>query len=65
MYTITIETVYSAYATTPTQTLEVRSFETKQEAKKELNRMVKVEGYKKIYNNYLNSKNNTELFLNF
>jgi|GEM_PF-3843381 len=66
-YTITIEktalTGCGAYNTS-SQTLEVKSFDSKKEANKEIRRMVKEEGYKRGY--FVNNPNlNTELHLNY
>lgn len=65
MFTITVQTIASGYSNTTAKTLEVRSFETREEAKKEVRKMMKNEGYKKHYNNYFNPTANTELFFNY
>jgi len=64
MYTITIKKIASGYSNTTLKTLEIRSFETRKDAKAEISKMVKNEGFVKHYN-YYNAKEHTELHLNF
>lgn len=68
-YTLTIETEFNytayLYSDAKTSTIEVKSFETKKEAQKELRRMIKVEGYTLSNGYYYNSELRTELFKNY
>lgn len=49
---------------TPNQTLEVNSFDTLKDARKFLRASLK-NGFNKVYNNYVNHDNCTELHTNF
>lgn len=49
---------------TENEVLEVRSFSTLKEAKKEIRSMIKNEGFERLYNIY-NQEENTELHTNF
>ena len=64
-FTLTIETLESAYSMTTTQTISVLSFETKKDAQKEIRKMIKEQGYKKHAGHVYNSNLNTEIFTNF
>jgi hypothetical protein len=63
-FTITIEKMGSEAANVLNKTLNVLRFETAKEAKKELRRMVKEEGYERGYEIY-NMDLKTELRTNF
>lgn len=47
------------------KTLETRKFDTLKEARKEIRKMCKKEGFKKLGYTYWNQENGTELYMNF
>lgn len=65
-FNISIETIYSGYSNeTSSKVLEVRKFNTKEEAKKEVRKMIKFEGFERHSHNVWNPEKHTELNLNF
>ena len=65
-FNISIETIYSGYSNEKSsKVLEVRKFNTKEEAKKEVRKMIKFEGFERHGYNIWNPKKHTELNLNF
>ncbi|AGO48396.1 hypothetical protein Phi10:1_gp055 [Cellulophaga phage phi10:1] len=68
-FTITIETEFNRtaylYNNAQTETLEVKEFETIKEARKEIRRMIREEGYVNHSGNVYNQELRTELITNF